>query len=279
MTNILYAISNIINHDISFVKATKKFQYNTRINNVGESLENLIKDSLCNSFNEKEKHRIELYNHYFSYLGNQNNPPDLIIKNGDAIEIKKITSSHSAIALNSSYPKRKLYSSDSMITKQCRECEPYWQEKDICYIIGNIDREKKIHDLWFIYGDCYCADFQIYTKIKNSISDGIKNIGLELTSTNEIAKVKKIDPLGVTDLRVRGMWHIDHPSKVFDYTIVDTKKPALHAIMSKEKYDSFNHDIKNNITLSASISEIKIKNPNNPVQLIDAVYIFYEFNK
>lgn len=61
----------------------------------------------------------------FSYIGNQNNPPDSMLRNGDAIEVKKIESKKAALALNSSYPKAKLYADSPMINKECRECEKW----------------------------------------------------------------------------------------------------------------------------------------------------------
>ena len=113
-----------------------------------------------------EKNKI--FSQNFSYIGNQNNPPDLIIRNGDAIEIKKIENLNSAIALNSSYPKAKLHADSPMITKSCRECED-WREKDILYVIGVVAKENILKSLWFVYGDCYAAEKEIYEKIKNTL--------------------------------------------------------------------------------------------------------------
>ena len=69
-------------------------------------MENLVKDSLCNNFNLEADKRITIQSEYFSYLGNQNNPPDLIIRNGDAFEVKKIETNEGSIVLNSSFSKR-----------------------------------------------------------------------------------------------------------------------------------------------------------------------------
>lgn len=50
--------------------------------------------------------RNRLISETFCYLGNPNNPPDSMLKNGgDAIEVKKIEAPNAALALNSSYPK------------------------------------------------------------------------------------------------------------------------------------------------------------------------------
>jgi len=77
--------------------------------------------------NKDKKH-----SEYLSYLGNQNNPPDFIIKKGDAVEVKKIGGLVGSIALNSSYPKSKLHSDDVRILQSCRECDGgNWSKKDI----------------------------------------------------------------------------------------------------------------------------------------------------
>ena len=187
------------------------------MNNMGESLEMFVKDIFCNSLGENDlKKKKQIYEEYFSYTGNQNNPPDIMIKLGDAIEVKKIESNGNTVALNSSYPKNKLFSNSPMITKACRDCEK-WTQKDMLYVIGNL-REDQIKSLWFIYGDCFAADKEIYERIKNRISIGLEDLsGVELSQTNEIGRINKVDPLGITNLRIRGMWQIDHPSKIFGY--------------------------------------------------------------
>jgi hypothetical protein len=65
---------------------------------------------------KNEQSRLDQFSRVFSYQGNPNNPPDLMIRQGDAIEIKKIESPHSSLALNSSYPKAKLFSHSTMLT-------------------------------------------------------------------------------------------------------------------------------------------------------------------
>jgi hypothetical protein len=277
MTNVLYAINHIIDANISSIKEYKALNYKNRMNNMGEALENFITDALCNSFGDDEQIKLKKKSECFSYLGNQNNPPDLIIKYGDAFEIKKIEGNEGSLALNSSFPKDKLYRNSTMITNACRDCEDDWIQKDICYVIGCIDKQEFFKSLWFVYGDCYCANPEIYMRIKDKITDGIQSLGIETSETNEIAKVKKVDPLGITDLRVRGMWSIYHPSKVFDYVTQQSNKPYIKAIMLTEKFNSFDEIIKTKIQEKANVSTINIKNPNNPAQLQQAVLIEYEF--
>jgi hypothetical protein len=101
MSNLLKALKLIIDNPIIQVK--NYYSGRNRANSVGEALENYVKDIFANSFDLSEIERIEKLNKVFSYLGNQNNPPDIILRNGDAIETKKVQSPTSALALNSSY--------------------------------------------------------------------------------------------------------------------------------------------------------------------------------
>jgi len=61
-----------------------------------------------------------------------------------------------------------------MIAKACRTCEKL-DEKDIIYTIGYTN-DNSLKSLWLVYGDCFCADKEIYERIKNTISDGINSI-------------------------------------------------------------------------------------------------------
>ena len=78
------------------------------------------------------------------------------------------------------------------------------------------------------------------------------------------------------------MWHIDNPNKTFKYLDVydDTKDFQLICLMKKEKYNSLpNEDreiIENIQNDNIEIRNIKIKNPNNPVQLIDAKLLVFK---
>lgn len=155
MSNLIKAIINIIENPFS--KINDNFSGNNRINNVGDGLESYVKDAFAGTLNiQNINDKLLKYSETFSYIGNKNNPPDIILKNGDAIEVKKIESSSSALALNSSYPKAKLYSNDSMLTKSCRECEN-WKEKDIIYVIGYTSN-KLLKYIFFLYGIDYAAE-------------------------------------------------------------------------------------------------------------------------
>ncbi len=274
MTNLLKAIINIKkrnNFDLSNIKTTSK----NRANGMGEALEYFIKDSFCNSYDKTSEEKNILYNKEFSYLGNQNNPPDIIIKNNDAIEVKKIDGvKFSDLALNSSYPKSKLYSNSPMITSACKNCEK-WTEKDIIYIIGHVDNDK-LKVLSLVYGDCYAANKEIYERTSEKIKTEIKELDLDFSETKELGRINKVDPLGITYLRIRGMWGIQNPLKVYEeHMKINGNKFELFAIMRKSKYESFSkEDIKEfENTSGILINDIKIKNPDNPAKLIDTKLI------
>ena len=271
MTNILEAINNIVNHKNFFIREIHSG--NNRANNMGEALENFIKDSFANTFNSDEESRLKTYDEEFSYLGNQNNPPDIMIKGGDAIEVKKTQSANSGLALNSSYPKTDLRSTSPMITEECRNCEK-WTVKDLIYCVGHTPG-KNIKSLWMVYGSSFAAKHETYKIIKTTISDGINTIpDVIFADTKELGRVNKVDPLGISNLRIRGMWHIENPRKVFDYLHNPTDNDfELVCIIPTEKYNKFPDKSKSKLEgirdAGFSIVDKQIKNPNNPVKLID----------
>lgn len=276
-TNILVAFTNL-------VKSTQTTMGNAssshnRANQMGESLEAYVKDLFCDSFSETEANKMAEYNRHFSYLGNQNNPPDIMLRDGDAIEVKKIESPSSQLALNSSHPKDILHSDDPRIKKECRLCEK-WSEKDMIYTIGHVNNSE-IRYLWFVYGNCYSAHRETYTRISDAISEGINSFAdIEFESTNELARVNKVDPLGITYLRVRGMWGIDNPKRVFNY-LPEASNKFANLLMLTEKYDSFPEDDRLAIEQLEKtsghliINDVQIKNPNNPAELLEAKLISY----
>ena len=242
-SNILKAINNITVYGSN--ELLRFYVGNNRANNMGDALEVFVKDIFCNSFSFSDEEALEKYSETFSYLGNASNPPDIIIRGGDAIEVKKIEG-FSSLALNSSHPKQKIHSDSTMITNACKHCEDDiggWTEKDLIYFVGNVNKNK-LKCLTIVYGDCYSATDEIYSRIKSKIKTGVEEInGIEFIHTNEIGKLKKVDPLGITDLRIRGMWHIENPRKVFNYVMDkyynENNEMNVFLIMKKEKYNSF----------------------------------------
>ena len=278
--NIIDAIINIVKNPI--LELREYSISHNRANSMGEALEEYIKDIFSGTLFENDKNkRLEIISEVFSYLGNTNNPPDSILRGGDAIEVKKIENKSSSLALNSSYPKAKLYSNSSMITDACRNCEE-WEEKDIIYAIGTCEKNK-LTSLIFVYGEDYAAENKIYENVKNKIKFGIETInGLEFSETNEIGRVNRVDPLGITYFRIRGMWGIENPIKVFNYIYErdNTKQFNFMALINEDKYNSFfNREELENLEKEnkyLEIRNVKIKNPNNPAQLRSAKLITFK---
>ena len=281
MTNILEAIENIANNPVFEIR--NLYSGRNRANNIGEALENFVKDAFANSLqivNEQERNK--RHNEIFSWLGNQNHPPDIMIKGGDAIEVKKTQAANSDLALNSSYPKSNIQSDSPMITQECRTCEN-WKEKDLIYCVGHTSDES-INSLWMVYGNIYAAKHETYQIIKKKITDGINEIpNVELAETNELGRVNRVDPLGITNLRIRGMWQIQNPRRVFNYLHTPSLNNfELVAIIPKAKYDSFPADSKAKIEKTKiaglTINDVKVKDPNNPAALIEAKLIVFQVN-
>ena len=274
-------LASIIN--LAKFKITDLSDYNTSyeigINSEGERLEFYVKDSLSNAFDivgkaEKE----EKYSEEFAWLGNQNNPPDIIVKKGDAYEIKKTKTASPTIALNSSPPKSTLHSDDPMLVANCRNCDGgNWDQKDIYYVMGHV-KDNILHHLFYVQGKCYAATKEVYARVADTITSAITSANLELKETSELGRANRVDPLGITDLRVRGMWQIKHPIKVFDYIYRPLpNRFGAAALLLEEKYLSY--PLQNRQPLEAhneiSVKNVRIKDPNNPANRLNATLISY----
>lgn len=284
MSNIINAICNLVENPRT--ELMHKGGSHNRANSMGEALEEYIKDLFAGvTENTTDEMRDELIQGAFSYTGNQSNPPDAMLwggNNGDAIEIKKIESPTSALALNSSYPKHKLYASSSMISTACRKCED-WTERDIIYAVGVVGKAtEKLESLAFVYGEDYCASKECYERIKSTIKNGVETISnVEFSPSKELGHVNRVDPLGITYLRIRGMWGIENPFKAFEryYQRDKNHKFDFMAIINEDKYNSFENTVvlekfaEQNSNLN--IKNIKIKNPDNPSRLVEAKLITF----
>lgn len=198
-------MANIIDAIITLIKRnnfslTDSQSRNNRANSRGDALEIYIKNLFANTFDRSEDERSEKWHEIFSWSGNSSNPPDFMLRGGDAVEVKKIESNDAAIALNSSYPKHTLKNSSPLISRACREVED-WTEKDIIYIVGVV-RGNKLKHLCMIYGRDYCAQDCNYNQIRRLIKDGVETIpNVNFSPTRELGRVNCVDPLGITYLR------------------------------------------------------------------------------
>lgn len=276
--NIIDAIITLINNPITDI--TNTYKNKNRANASGDALEEYIKDLFATTTNSSDKERMEKYANTFSYTGNSNNPPDAILKCGDAIEIKKIESKGAALALNSSYPKHKLYASSTLISSACRDCEE-WTVKDIIYTVGYIKNSKLIR-LCMVYGLDYCASEECYTRLRDRIQNAARSAeNVEFSESNELAHINKVDPLGITYMRVRGMWGIKNPWTTFNYlyTEPDDYNFDFMCIINKDKVKDFSNFNKlldlSKTNNNLKIQDVLVKNPDNPVQLREAYLITF----
>lgn len=269
--NVAMAMQALEKHKLLSLK-DYSYSYKIGINSTGIMFEEYIKDLLTGRFYENEGERMKAMSQEFAWIGNQNFPPDAIAKGGDAFEIKKHEGKSGTIALNSSQPRDMLYSWDSKITSECRNSiGQQWDALDLFYVVGTVPN-KNVKSIYFVQGKCYAASPDIYDSISSSLSKAVKNAievaGLEYSTTKELGRVNKADPLGRASLRIRGMWQIVDPSKAFSNIAQEQygKEFFAYAIMEKKKFDSFKTDIGD-----VSVRDEQIPNPNNPAKLLDAI--------
>ena len=280
MSNIIDAIVNLVQYKNNLLLVNTSG--NNRANNSGDGLEEYVKDLFAGTFFVEGSDRLEKHNKVFSYLGNNTNPPDAMLRGGDAIEVKKIESPNAALALNSSYPKNKLFATSTMISKACKDAEK-WKCKDIMYVVGYI-LKNKLKQLCIVYGMDYCADESCYLRIKNTIKESVESIpSIEFSESRELGHINKVDPLGITYMRVRGMWGIENPWKVFSYVYprMFNKEFSFMCIINEDKWISLENTSSLNILAGKEntfkILDIRIKNPNNPANLRNAKLITFSF--
>ena len=87
--------------------------------------------------------------------------------------------------------------------------------------------------------------------------------------------------MGITNLRIRGMWQIQNPRRVFSYLHTASSSIfELVAIIPTSKYDSFPTESKTKLeTLgnpNLTFQNVQVKDPNNPANLIEAKLIVFK---
>ena len=96
-----------------------------------------------------------------------------------------------------------------------------------------------------------------------------------------MGRINKIDPLGISSLRVRGMWIFQNPKKIFEYLNFpkQKKKFELICLMKSDKFESMPKNDKKNLINSKidnlQVKDIKLKDPNNLENEIDCKLILY----
>lgn len=172
----------------------------------------------------------------FSWLGSLNAPPDFMIWNGDAVEVKQ-QGGVGQIALNSSPPKQTLKVDDPRIEEACRTCEN-WVEKDFLYFIGKTNPEF-VEALWLVDGRCMADNADVYDLIFGNLSVTVSSLGGQ--PTNELGRFNRVDALKSTSLRIRAMWSIEHPATTFKEHFSPPKSGhfVLNVLISAKKWDAY----------------------------------------
>lgn len=265
-TNLLVALKNIVEHPVK--NLTQHYNRSSnRANSAGEALEHYIKDVFCGTLNTVDENaRNVIFEQHFSYLGNLCNPPDMMFCGGDAVVIKTLETSDSSIALNSSYPKDKLYADSSMLSDYCKSAE-VWTEKDLLYAVG-VAPQGVLQSLWFVYGDCYFASKDFYQKLLN-ITDP-----LAVTSFNLLKE--RLIPFD--------QCYVISPEKLIEKSVaLDTTSPFLNVLVLKQKYESFpladRQALENLAENGLSICDCLIHSPNESSMMLHAKFISYHYPK
>lgn len=217
-TNVLVALKNILDRNSSIL--TPIFRSNGSVNAAGDSLEFFVKDMFCTGASQYqyEHEKKAVYNRYLSWNGDSKHFPDFIVKNGVGVEPKKLNNTaRGSLALNSSYPKDYIYPDSQNLpgVSYIREDSP-WDKKEVIYVVGNLKKEtNKLISLWMVYGNTFVADREIYLNLINEVREAIAQTNATLQESLELARATGIDPLRRSNLRVRGMYELNHPVTVF----------------------------------------------------------------
>lgn len=278
MATVIDAIENLVRNPVTSLGW--EYRSRNRANGMGEALEEYVKDLFAGTFGASDVERLDAFERTFSYLGNNSNPPDAMLRGGDAIEVKKIEALDASLALNSSYPKHTLRADSPMISEACRDSEN-WDEKDILYVVGSVFNGQLRH-LAMVYGLDYCASEPCYQRLKATIRNGVNSIdGVEFAETRELGRVNRVDPLGITYLRVRGMWGIENPWSVFDYVYRRDMRKSMNfmCLVNERKWQTL-AGTERLEDLAAreprlGLSKVRIKDPDNPARLNDARIITF----
>lgn len=215
--NIIDAILTLIRRN-NFDLVENDSKKDAKHNDFKNYVKNIFANSfdLKNNISELERRWAET----FSFIGTQVETPDLILRYGDAVEVKTILLRQNDneesipkknILLSNVPPMQFLDRENPLISKNCREFME-WQKisgKDIIYVVGVL-KEKQLHCLSMVYGQDYFASNDCYSGIRDKIKELYKDkiIKNNPKEIKELARINDFDPLGLTQARLYAHWYI-----------------------------------------------------------------------
>ncbi|MBC8135791.1 MAG: NgoPII family restriction endonuclease [Fibrella sp.] len=222
------------------------------INGEGDALD----ISLQNAFasippDTPRSQRIELLAASLVYLGNPTNPPDMMLRNGDAVQILRVPRDSLHLQLNSAYAMQKLYPTYPGLTSSARNCEP-WSERDMIYAIG-VEESRRLTTLWMIYGDCFAPSNATFER----------NSGDELRIYSPETKAFYLPGRGSITNPIRLL------TAAFNTQSVNFEsEPRLVAVMRAEKYLSLPEPDRTAIENASGIEvhSVNLQNPEDTTQ-------------
>jgi hypothetical protein len=116
----------------------------------------------------------------------------------------------------------------------------------------------------------------IFDKLALTVSD----LGGE--PGNEIGRLNNVDPLNATSLRVRAMWLLEHPARVFQSVLLPPEQGAfvLNVLVSAEKWDAYSDVEADAVTALSSqglnVQRIKIPDSGTLGQQHEAVHVSWK---
>lgn len=247
------------------------------VNRAGEGLELWFKHFLAGTIGHADEENIrEIWDQQFSFHGGTNNPPDVIIRNSIAAEVKKTESASGTLQLNSSWPIRTLLREDAHITQECREAET-WTEKPFLFVVGRVNpTTKSLMALWIVDGRCLADDEEIYSSLMAEARASMLTLGGD--STREIGKFNSVDSLQRTALRVRPMFALDHPAKIFEkiFQPQETEQFILNVLIPTSSYLEFSEIQRKKLSeldRDLLVRDFEIQDPTDITRLMNATLI------
>ncbi|MFM6981517.1 MAG: NgoPII family restriction endonuclease [Microbacteriaceae bacterium] len=255
-----------------------------RANSAGAAFEQYVKEAfagiLGSELSQIEHDRV--LNSKFSWLGDDSMSPDAMIRGGVALEIKKSESRITEVALNSSHPRQKLLVDDPRVSSGAKAAED-WTERDLVYVFGQITNGV-VERLWIVYGDCLAANAGVYSEISDLVSEAIvSNVDPQIMTakTNELARLNGVDPQARTNLRVRPMWQIAGPERVFGNLDGISSGPLIALVMRESTFQDLGEfqTLDSNPTFNGVLKNriVAIPDPDTEDAQIEARFISYEY--